>query len=120
MDDATEELTALDQIAASITVFAILFSLQFPFLYGPRFAAMFRDFGNGALPLLTRLVLTRWFPIVLTVPPVVLLLLSRRAAKLRRRRALITSAFLAACAAGAFCLIAVYLPILSLAGNVRP
>jgi hypothetical protein len=120
MNDAMEELTALDQIAASITVFAILFSLQFPFLYGPRFAEMFRDFGSAGLPFFTRLVLTRWFPIVLTVPPAVLLLLSRRAAKLRRRRALITSAFCLACAAGACCLCGVYLPIFSLAGNVRP
>ena len=119
MSDASEELTSLDQIGASVAVFAILFCLQFPFWYGPRFAVMFRDFGSSALPLLTGLVLTRWFPLLLSLPPAALLLLSRRPAKLRRRRVLITSAFCLACAAGAFCLVAVYLPIFELAGNVR-
>lgn len=113
------DFTVLDWIGAAVASLTALGLFALP-LVGRAFAAMYRDLGGGSIPALTRLALSGWLPLVLgavvaggigvgvfVVP------------SLGVRRAVIVGAFLFGLAAIAFCLVALYLPIFQLAGNVK-
>ena len=113
------ELTALDWIAVCLAAGGTLFCFQFPFFTAPQFALMFRDFG-GALPLITRLALTLWFPLAWGTVPLFILggaLSGQRT--LGSRRVMIVAAFLFNLLAGGVCLYAMYAPIFELAGKIK-
>jgi hypothetical protein len=113
------ELTVLDWIGVCVASFTALALFAFP-LVGRTFAATFRDLGTPSLPLLTQLALAVWFP-----PALGLLVAAGisvgvfRADSLAARRAIIVGSFLLGAAAFALCLVALYLPIFELAGNVK-
>jgi len=104
---------ALGAIAGALGLFA------FPIM-GSSFAAMFRDFGNAQLPALTQLVITGWFP------PILGLLVAgatarglRGAMPLVQRRLWILGAMVLAGVSIGVCVVGVYLPIFTLAGNIK-
>ncbi len=113
-------LTALDGIGVFLTALVAAALVAFPFVVGPRFEAMFHEFGAmDALPLLTRLVLSAWIPIGLgaaTASGAVLGCVP--AIPLGVRRGVLVGAFVMGCAAIAVCLVGLYLPIFLLAGAI--
>ena len=114
-----ERFTTLDWIGVVITGFETLALLLFP-LVGRSFARMFADFG-GELPALTKLVLTGWPPICFAIATALGLALGLRpASKLQRRRAWVVGAFVLGGLGFAACLVAMYLPVFSIAEAVRP
>jgi hypothetical protein len=61
-----EDLTALDGIAVVVTGLQAGLLFAFPWLAERFFQSMFAEMGfNTPMPLLTRLVLTVWFPVSL-------------------------------------------------------
>ena len=110
--------TVLDWIGAVLALGGTLFCWQLPFLTAPAYARMFEDFG-GALPLLTRLVLSTWFPLALGLLPLVPLA-AGAAGRMRLgvRRALVVGAFVLSLAVSGACLVALELPLFRLAGAV--
>lgn len=113
------ELTVLDWIGAVVASLSALALLAFP-LVGSVFAATFRDLGEGSLPLPTRLALSGWLPMglgVLVAAGIGVGVLRRDS--LAARRAIIVGSFVVGAAAFALCLVAMYLPIFRLAGNVK-
>jgi hypothetical protein len=112
--------TILDWIGLGVTGLAVLGLYLFPFRIGATFAAMFRDFGDSpALPAVTRLALRWWPPVVLAVALTAWLVVGLRRRSLRSRRVVLVALVLAL-AGWAFLVTALYLPIFSLAGAVRP
>jgi hypothetical protein len=113
-------LTALDGIAVFLTGLLAAFLVAFPFVVAPSFAGMFRDFGAASLPVLTQLVLSRWFPVALGAStaggPV---LASFAAIPLAHRRRLLVAAFVFGTAAVGVCMAGLYEPIFELAGKIR-
>ena len=116
-----EELTAGDWAAVVLTGLCVLFCLQFPFVVAPQFAKMFADFGNAELPALTQLGLTTWFPLMLGLNPasVAFYAVATPTAGLQRRRFFLVVAFVMGLGAAGLCLVSVYLPVFSLAGNIQ-
>jgi hypothetical protein len=117
-----EELTALDWIGAGLALMTAAFPTALPLTVGPAFQGMFQDFGTAELPTLTQLVLSSWFPPLLGLVPLVLLasvVVARPMLTTRARRGLIVGAFFAGFGASALCLYALYLPVFSLAGQIR-
>jgi len=116
---AAAEFTVLDWIGTLFASGAIVALLAFPAAVGS-FAAMYSDFGDVELPLLTRMVLRPWVPPLLAVAPLVLLVLGLRPQhSLRRRRLFVVSAFVVACLLAALCVAGVWMPMFELAGAVR-
>jgi len=116
---AAGSFTILDWLGTIVAGGAVVALLVFPGFAG-HFEAMYRDFGDGALPLLTLMVLRPWVPPLLAVPPLVLLVLGLRPApSLGRRRLLVVAAFVLASLLVALCVAGVYIPIFELAGDIR-
>ncbi len=116
-----ERLGALDGIALFLTGLLTACILAFPFLVAPSFAAMFRDFGGfNSLPALTKLVLTRWFPLTLgataAIGPVLACVPSIPAV---HRRWVLVASFVFGCAAMGVCVVGMYAPIFALAGAIK-
>ncbi len=116
-----EPFTVLDRIGTGITVFPVAALLFFHALAGRAFAQMFRDFGAlGALPPLTALSISWWFPAVLGLAPLGALVRGVLAGTpVPERRTWIVGAFLMACVGLAVCTAGVYLPIFDLAGKIK-
>ena len=116
-----KELTALDWIAVVLVGVGALFCIGFPFLIAPAFAAMFADFGTReALPQLTRLGLTIWFPLMLGLNPASIAFYALSGHHtLGRRRLLIVVAFVLSLLASGLCLAAMYAPVFALAGKIK-
>ncbi len=114
-----EALTVLDGIGIFLTGLLALGLLAFP-VVGARYQAMYADFGSQALPLLSRLAMSLWFPPMLgvLVAAAVAVALTRRAS-LGVRRGLVVGAFVLGAVCLATCWVAVYLPIFQLAGQIR-
>ena len=104
---------ALGAGAGAVGLFA------FPIL-GSAFAGMFRDLGSEAqLPLLTRLAVSLWFPPLLGVLVAIATARGIRGAlPLVRRRLWILGAMVFAGVSIGLCVIGVYMPIFTLAGNI--
>jgi hypothetical protein len=115
-----DRLTALDGIAVFLTGLLTVVLVAFTFWVAPSFASMFRDFGNTSLPLLTRLALSRWFPLTLAATTAIGPALAYiPAIPLRVRRWTLVAAFVFGGAAAAVCLEGMYAPIFDLAGKVK-
>jgi hypothetical protein len=116
-----KELTALDWIGVVVVAIGISWiALLIPFVYGPAFAAMFRDFG-GPLPFATRLILLRWPSVILGLIPSGILAASLTGTRtLANRRALIVAAFVGALLMLGLSMWALYAPIFALAGRIQP
>jgi hypothetical protein len=115
-----ERLTALDGIAVLLTGLLTAILAAFPFLVAPSFARMFRDFGGAALPVLTRLVLSQWFPLTLAATTAVgPVLACIPKVPLRARRWALVAAFAFGCAAVGVCWTGLYQPIFALAGKIK-
>ena len=111
--------TALDWIGAALAGAVALALGLFP-IVGRAFGGMFEDLGaRAALPLLTRLATSGWFPPALAIPAVAALALAVRPGPLGPRRGLVVGAFLLGAAGLATCLVGVYLPVFALAGAVK-
>ena len=118
-EDRASPLQAIDLVIAALSIPPVLFIIAFPFAVAPHFQQMFAEFG-GELPGLTRLALTAWCPLLVAAMPVALLagsVFTRTSAQ--SRRAGIFGSFLLGVAASAALLVAVYLPLFSVAGSVR-
>lgn len=119
-DDAPEQLTPFDWLGACLAGLPAFALLAFP-VQGRRFAAMFADFGaQKDLPVLTRLAVSVSFPVALGLLVVVLIGAGvTLRAPLAARRACIIAGFVLGVGAFALCLVGLYLPIFSLAGNIK-
>jgi hypothetical protein len=113
-----QQFTVLDWIGAVITGLTIVGLMMFPI---GSFRTMFQDFGSPHdLPLLTRVALFPGFPLILALPAVVAFVLGLRPRHpLSQRRMWIVAAFSLGCLGSALCLVAMYLPIFTLAGNIK-
>lgn len=120
MDHSQESFTTFDWVGVILTGFATLGLLLFPFV-GRTFSVMFEDLSDkGALPLLTRLATSAWFPLLLALPGGVgLALCLQRRRPLGHRRACIVGAFVFCGIAIALCIVGVYLPLFKLADAVH-
>lgn len=118
MADATDGLTAGDWIGVVLVGLCAVFCFQFPFIVGPPFAKMFRDFGS-ALPPLTELGLTTWFPLMLGLNPASVAFYAVAGQhSLKRRRALIVGAFVLGMIAVSVLVAAMYQPAFQIAGTL--
>jgi hypothetical protein len=112
--------SALDWTGALLAGFGVLGLLGFP-LVGRTYAGMFEDFGaHAALPRLTRLATSVWFPCVLSLPAIASLMLGFRRRPIAQRRLCVVGATVLGWGALALCVVGLYLPIFALAGAVRP
>ncbi|MFT3836165.1 MAG: hypothetical protein QM723_04095 [Myxococcaceae bacterium] len=114
------EFTAVDWALFGLVALPELFDMVFPFLIAPVYAKMFADFGSAALPWVTRLALTKWFPFVVGMPaflPLALALDARRA--LGERRVLLLVGLIVALAGAGLLVFAMYSPIFELAAAVK-
>lgn len=120
MEATAHSLTVLDWIGVAVAASSGVGLATFP-VVGQRFATMFDDLGpRAALPLLTRLVLTTWFPLGLALFVVVAIAIGLRGARaLAARRAWIVGAFLVGAAGFATCFVGVYMPVFALAGAIK-
>jgi type II secretory pathway component PulF len=117
---ADDELTAADWMGVAIVVAGVGICWLFPLLIAPRFAQMFRDFGNASLPRITQLGLTAWFPPLLGAVPLALLLVGVAVRMpLGKRRAAIVGSFVLAAGAIGACIGSMYAPIFELAGKIQ-
>ncbi len=115
-----EQLTALDGIAAFLTAVLVALLVLVAFVVAPSFHGMFSEFGNVALPPLTRLVLSRWFPLALaasTAAGPVLAFVPAIPVVWRRR--VLVAAFVFGFAALGVCLLGLYQPIFELTGKIK-
>lgn len=119
MQEDREALTVLDWIGIFLTGLVAAGLLSFP-VVGLRYQAMYADFGSQTLPLLTRVAVSLWFPLLLgvLVAAAVAVALTRRVS-LGARRGLVVGAFILGAICLASCWVAVYLPIFQLAGQIR-
>jgi hypothetical protein len=116
-----ENLTALDGIAVVVTGLQASLLFAFPWL-SEGFVRLSSDLcRKDALPLLTVLVMTVWFPVTLggtaATGPVLGCI---PAIPVRVRRWILIAAFAFACAALGACVVGVYLPIYEMAGKINP
>lgn len=97
----------------------LLWSATATVILAPTFAKMFSDFG-GKLPAFTELCLTQWFPLTLGLVPLAVVGAGIFGAATRKLRAILMSVaiFLTLALPVGF-LIAMYLPIFSIAGAVK-
>jgi hypothetical protein len=111
--------TVLDWIGTLIAGSTIAGLILFP--VSP-FRAMFHDLGGSPddLPTLTRIALLPGFPLFLAAPALAMFALGfRTRRRLFERRMWIVAAFSLACLGASLCLVAMYLPIFSVAGNIK-
>ncbi|MBL8924030.1 MAG: hypothetical protein JNJ54_34555 [Myxococcaceae bacterium] len=101
--------------ALAISALGVPWALLATFKLGPTFSAMFADFAT-ALPWLTMLVLQPWAPLALALGSFVAVAVSSTAAP---KWAPLVIALATLAAQVALFLIGMYLPIWSLAGQVR-
>jgi hypothetical protein len=113
-----QPFTALDWIGSVATAAMIVALMALP-LGG--FREMFRDLGGTeTLPALTRLALLPGFTLVLALPAIASLAVGLRSARgLSHQRKWIAAAFVLACLGQATCVVAMYLPIFSIAGKIK-
>lgn len=118
-DRDASAFTVLDWIGVVLAGLAAVGLLGFP-IVGASFGGMYGDFGSQALPLLTRLAVSLWFPPLLgaLVAAAIAVAVTRRAS-LTVRRGLVVGAFVVGAVSLASCCVAVYLPIFQLAGQIR-
>lgn len=114
-------LTGVDIAGVSFSAVGLLWSALAVLKLAPNFAAMFADFGKPtALPAITQLFLTGWFPFALALAPLATVLAGVAIDAPRNLRlvlVLLSGVMTLALPAGF--LIAMYLPIFSLADQVR-
>ena len=114
-----EPLTAGDWIGVILVGLCVLFCFQFPLVMGPAYARMFTDFGS-ALPPLTELGLTTWFPLMLGLNPASIAFYAVAGPHpMGRRRLLIVVAFGMGLVAVGVLIAAMYQPIFSIAGQIE-
>jgi len=113
-----QPFTVLDWIGTLVTGAAIAGLMLFPV---GSYRKIFQDFGSPQdLPLLTRIVLSPGFPLVLALPALVSIGLGfRERRRVSRRRTWVVAAFGLACLGFAVCVVAMYLPIFTLAGKIK-
>jgi amino acid transporter len=113
-----QKLAALDWIGLGAAGLLIVRLLAFGF---GGWQTMFRDMGSlDELPWLTRVTLLPWVPPVLALPVVAAVVMFWRCRRKQRgRRRWLLAAVVLGCVAFAMCIVAVYLPIFTLAGKIR-
>ena len=115
--DPTRDLTALDFVAAIVAGLAAFVLAVFPFI-AASFAKVFKDLG-GEVPLLTRIVLVPWQPVVALASAAAIVYGLRGRHPIKKRRMSLAGAFALAFFTFSGCVIALYLPIFALAGSIR-
>ena len=112
------KLGVIDWIAAGVAAIPALGLLAFP-LVAHTFDAMYGDFQTAALPVATRVALWPWFSICVGLAAcagIALAVLAARTALFRR--AALACVFVVSATTLAVCVVAMYLPIFSLAGKI--
>ena len=113
------DFTVVDWVFLGLVALPELFALVFPVLVAPVYARIFADFGSS-LPLLTQLVVTRWFGFVVGMPaflPLALALDGRRG--LGERRVLLLVGLVLALAGAGTLIWGVYAPMFAMAEGLR-
>jgi hypothetical protein len=111
-------LVGLDWIGLGVACLLIVRLLAFAF---GGWRTMFRDFGSlDELPWLTRIILGWWAPPALALPAIAALVMfyRRRRQQAERRRWLLAAVVLSFVGL-AVCIVAIYLPVFSLAGKLE-
>lgn len=112
-------LTFVDVVGLGFGVLGVLWSLLAVLKITPTFKAMFADFG-GELPVLTRLMSTGWLAMTLGSTPLVAVAVGILAKARAGTRSLLTGvAVLLGFAMPALFLVAMYLPMFSMADAVK-
>jgi type II secretory pathway component PulF len=114
---ATQDLTALDWIAILLTGGLALVLFLFPMVVAPPMRTMLADLG-GEVPRLTQLALGPWLTPTFGAGAVALLAMAG-SGRVVRRRAAVVAAFMWAAFGLTLAVVALYLPIFQLAGNVE-
>lgn len=113
------ELTGIDWFRVVIASLGVMFCCQFALSIGPRFQKLFEDFG-GELPVLTRLALMPWFPLLLGLIPALMVALALVGkTSLGVRRGLIVGALFLSLSASGLCLYGIYSPIFVIAEGIK-
>jgi hypothetical protein len=113
-----EPLTAFDWIGVLASSMTVLVLLALP-LWARAWERTFREFGSE-LPLLTRLVLSWWFPPLLGLCAVLAIGQGLRPRqRIGLRRMWIAGAFAIGAFAIGVCLVGLYLPIFEIAGKIK-
>lgn len=112
------KLGVIDGVMAGVIALPVLGLLAFP-IVALRFGAMFADMGPTSLPVPTRLALVPWFSIGVGLALCAATALSMLARDAVLRRLALACTFILASSTLAFCVVAMYLPIFSLAGKIR-
>lgn len=105
----------MSTVALAISAAGVPWALVATFVLGPRFERMFADFG-GALPRLTIVMLQPWAPLALALGCFALVAVSTRVAP---KWLPVTIAAVTLVAQPLVFLVAMYLPIFSLAGQIK-
>ena len=116
---AVKRFTALDWIGVVVTALAAIGIMIGPQIVGPPMVSMYQDF-EAALPTITLLVISGWFPLLLgQLPLAVLLLAMLRRHSLFTARMLVVVGFVLPLLFGALCFYGFYAPIFDLAGAIE-
>ena len=114
-----ERLIVFDYVGLGFSGASLLWAIVAVVLFAPTFGAMFADFG-GALPRVTMLFLTRWFPIALGLVPAAVVALGAFTGARRGLRGLcMSAAILIALGLPILFFAAMYLPILEIAEGIQ-
>jgi hypothetical protein len=117
--EAPSNFTVLDWLGTVVTAFVVVALLLFP-LVGHAFGATYRDLGSDELPMLTKLAISVWFPVLWGMIVVVGIVFGVwRASPLWQRRAAIVGAFFVGLVGIGVCLVGVYWPLFALASTVK-
>ena len=116
-DPRRRALTALDWIGFCVAALPALFLIGWSLFFVRGYVAMFEDF-DMALPVLTRLVLSPRFALVLAGAIGAALLGTLAVPGLGWKRALIVATFLLGLGAVALCIAGVYLPVFQMADAI--
>ena len=114
-------LTGVDLAGLGFGAAGLLWSAIAVLKLAPNFAAMFADFGSpSAMPAITQLFLTGWFPFALALAPIATVVAGVAIDAPRTMRLVLTLlAGLMTLALPAGFLFSMYLPIFALADKVR-
>lgn len=109
-----------DLVGLAWGALSVLFSLAVVLRVAPHFATIFREPGNGSLPWLTRLCLTPWFPLIVGAIPLLVMGAGMLTKVPIAARALLVGigAFFAVAQVVVF-IVAMYLPIFSVAAGIQ-
>jgi hypothetical protein len=115
---AASALTVLDWIGVAVTVLAVVAVMLVPHVVAPPFVAMYEEF-EAALPSITILVVSGWFPLLLGQLPLAALLWAvlRRHSLLAARMGVLAG-FLLSLGCSALVWYGLYAPIFELAGAI--